>query len=371
VHKLSDAASTITKAYGKTAGGLGFKFPSFARLPSGILTLDLALAGGIPMGAVSLIYGNESSGKTSLALRLAAQFQQRHGKGKNARKVVWIDAENSWDDEWVRLHGVDPKQVYLFRPTTAEEAADIADEVAMSVDAGIIFVDSIAALSSIDQLEKSAEKVVVAGAAKPSTTLLRKLGAGITEHSKIGQTLTVVYINQPRMKIGFHMGNPEFLPGPVMQNYQAFLKLRLTGKAILKEKISPIPIYSDNTAKIVKKKFPCIRQSCEWQTMLYPWEQGGTKHWPLEVNNRTHAETLLEDLDYLTKSETSKGKWDLFDLENPDAGELLQFPTKTAAVTHAIERYDALMKFLIEDLLMLYKDDIKKQLEEAEKAGHK
>lgn len=371
MHKLTDAVSTITKAYGKTAGGLGFRFPSFARLPTGILTLDLALAGGIPMGAVSLIYGNESSGKTSLALRLAAQFQKRHGKGKNARKVVWLDVENAWDEEWVRLHGVDPDQVYLFRPTTAEEAADVADEVAMAQDAGLIIVDSIAAMSSIDQLEKSAEKVVVAGAAKPSTTLLRKIGAGITEHAKAGQTLTVIYINQPRMKIGFHMGNPEFLPGPVMQNFQAFLKLRLTGKAILKEKISPIPIYSDNTAKIVKKKFPCIRQSCEWQTMLYPWEHAGKKHWPLEVNNRTHAEALLEDLDYLSKSATVKGKWDLFDIEHPDAGELLQFPTKTAAVDWAVERYDALTKFLIDDLLLLYKDDIKKQLEEAEKAGHK
>lgn len=366
MQKLADAQSAITKAYGKSAGGKGFKFPSFARLPTGILPLDLALAGGIPMGATSLFYGNESSGKTSLALRCVAQFQKRHGTGKNGRKAVWIDVENSWDEEWVSLHGVDPDEVYLFRPTTAEEAADIADEVAMASDTGLIVVDSLAALSSIDQLEKTADKVVVAGAAKPSTTLLRKLGAGIAEHSKANQLLTTIYINQPRMKIGFVMGNPEFLPGPVMQNFQAFLKLRLTAKPILKEKIAPIPIYSDNSARVVKKKFPCIRQNCEWQTILYPHD----KHKPLEVNNHIHAEKLLEDLGYLEKGKGAE-PWTLWDILNPTNGELLSFKTKTAAMEFAMSHYDALLAMLIEDLLLLYKDEIALGMLEAKKAGHK
>lgn len=365
MQKLLDAQKAITDAYGKQVGGKGFKFPNFDRLPTGILNLDIALAGGIPMGAVSILYGNESSGKTSLALRCAAQFQRRHGTGKNARKVVWIDVENAWDEDWVKLHGVDPKEVYLFKPTTAEEAADIGDEVAMASDTGLIVIDSLAALSSIDQLEKTADKVVVAGAAKPSTTLLRKIGAGITEHTKAGQNLTVIYINQPRNKIGFVMGNPEILPGPAMQNFQAFLKLRLTGKPILKEKIAAVPIYSDNSAKVVKKKFPCIRAACEWQTMLYPHQ--GRK--PLELNNHTHLEKLLEDLDYLTKDGT-KG-WSLYDILHPDTGELLPFQTKTAAVAFALQHYDQTIKFLIADMLLLYKDDIIAQMEDMKTAGTK
>lgn len=361
MHTLSEAQAAINKSYGKAAGGKGYQYPRFERLRTGILPLDLALGGGIPMGAASIFYGNESSGKTSLSLRCAASFQAKHGKGKNARKVAWLDVENSWDEDWVKLHGVDPKEVYLFKPTTAEEAADMADEIAMSKDTGLIIVDSLAALSSIDQLEKSAEQVVVAGAAKPSTTLLRKIGAGLTEHAKNKQNLTVIYINQPRMKIGVVMGNPEILPGPSMQNYQAFLKLRLTGKPILKEKIAAVPIYMENSARIVKKKFPCVRQSCEWQTMLYPWEKGGKTLMPLDINNHVHAERLLEELDYLVKD----GKeWVLY----PN-GEV--FGTKTAAVESALSGYDALVSFLVEDLLLLYKDDIQKQLEDAEKAGHK
>lgn len=349
MHNLSDAQKAITKAYGENAGGRGFRFPEFQRLPTGILPLDVALAGGIPMGAVSIFYGNESSGKTSLALRCAAQFQKRHG---DKRKVVWIDAENTWDEDWVKLHGVDPDQVYLFRPTTAEEAADIADEVAMAADTGLLVVDSIAALASIDQLEKTAEQIVMAGAAKPLTTMLRKIGGGIVEHAKAGQLLTTIYINQTRHKIGFVMGNPEILPGPSMQNFQAFLKLRLSAKPILKEKIAAVPIYADNSMKVTKKKFPCIRTSAEWQTILYPWMYNGEALKPLSVNNATHAEKMLETLDYLVKD----GKqWVLY----PD-GEV--FPTKKAAVASRLADYDEFVKFLVDDLLLLYKDDIEAQL---------
>jgi recombination protein RecA len=344
VHKLTDAQSEITKAYGEQAGGRGFRFPAFTRLPTGILTLDVSLAGGIPMGAVSIFYGNESSGKTSLALRCAAQFQKRYP----AKKVVWLDVENTWDEAWVKLHGVNPDDVYLFRPTTAEEAADIGDEVSMSEDAGLIVVDSLAALASIDQLEKTAEQTVIAGSAKPSTTLLRKIGAGIVEHSKAKSLLTVIYINQTRNKIGFVMGNPEILPGPSYQNYQAFLKLRLSAKPILKEKLAAVPIYAENSMRVVKKKFPCIRTAAEWQTILYPYEG----HKPLDVNNHVHAENILTELDYLVKDGK---KWVLY----PD-GEV--FDTKKAAVESALKDYDAFVNFLVDDLLLLYKDDIQAQM---------
>lgn len=352
--KLSEASEKIAKAYGETAGGKGFKFPSFPRLSTGIFTLDVALAGGIPLGAASLIYGNESSGKTSLALRCAARFQKKFPD----RKVCWIDVENSWDDEWSKLHGVNPDEVYLYKPTTAEEAADVAKELGMSEDAGLIVVDSIAALASISQFEKSAEQVVVAGAAKPSTQLLRNLGGAMTEHSKAGQLLTTIYINQPRDKVGFVMGNPEFLPGPRMQNFQAFLKLRLSAKPVLKEKLAAVPIYNDTSARIVKKKFPCIRQTASWQMALYPYTGGTEKNpvkvKPLDVNNAKHMETVFREQGWLYKEGND---WCLL----PD-GEL--FPTMQAAIQHAIENYEETVDFVTAELLLLYKDEIQAHIED-------
>lgn len=338
MQKLTEGVKTLHKSYGKETGGLGAKYPVFDRLPTGIFPLDVALGGGFPMGAVSIIYGAEGGGKTSLAIRLAVQFQKRYPK----KKIAWIDIENQWDEKWARLHGLDTDQVYLFKPTTSEEAADIASEVAFSEDAGLLIADSIAALASFDQIEKDANKVVVAGAAKSSTTMMRKIGAGMAEHAKAGSSLTTIYINQVRNKIGFVMGNPEILPGPVYQNYQAFLKLRVSAKPILKEKISATPIYSDNKARIAKKKFEAIRQACEWQTILYPH----AGHNPLDVNNSKYIENILEELGYLEKE--GKG-WLLY-------GEV--FPTKIAAVTKATDAYDDTLTMVVEDLLLMYKDHV-------------
>jgi len=359
---LKDASETIAEAYGDNAGGKGFKFPQIKRLRTGIFTLDVSLGGGIPLGAVSLFYGNESSGKTSLALRCAAEFQRKFPD----RKVCWIDVENSWDEDWVKLHGINPDEVYLYKPTTAEEAADIAKELAMSADAGLVVVDSIAALGSIQQFEKSAEQVVVAGAAKPSTQLLRNIGAGITEHTKAGQAFTTIYINQPRMKIGFVMGNPEFLPGPVMQNFQAFLKLRLSARPVLKEKIAPIPIYNDTSAKIVKKKFPAIRQASSWQMALYPYEGGTAKNpvkvKPLQINNRHHMKTILTEQGWLHQPVKGKG-WVL-----ESTGEV--FKTQDEGLNAALVDYDGTVDFAVSKLLLLYEDEIKDFIEDkAEMSG--
>jgi len=332
---LNTGIKALHKTHGETLGGKGARFAQFDRLPTGIITLDLALGGGIPMNAVSIFYGPEGSGKTSLTLRTMAQYQRRFPK----KKIAFIDGENAWDEQWATLHGINCDEIFLFKPTTAEEAADIADEVAFSKDAGLLVVDSLAALASIAQVEKQSHEVVIAGAAKPLTTMCKKIGAGMAEHSKNGEQLTVIYVNQVRNRIGGY-GNPEILPGPSLQNYQAFLKLRLVKKDILKEKLAAVAIYSENSMKITKKKFPCIRQTAEWQTILYPYGD----HKPLEVNNALHLTNILDELGYLEKA----GKeWALY-------GEI--FPTKKAAITAALNDYDKTLEMLVEDLLLLYKD---------------
>lgn len=91
------------------------------KLPTGIITLDIALAGGIPLnGSIIEIYGEESHGKTTLSYRLC-----RNCTNENGGYVTWVDSETSYSPEWAIVQGLDPERVVPYRPPYAEAAMNI------------------------------------------------------------------------------------------------------------------------------------------------------------------------------------------------------------------------------------------------------
>jgi len=73
-------------------------------LPSGILSLDKAMGvGGYPKGRIIEIFGEESSGKTTIALHAVAQTQ------KNKGYVAYIDVEQALDPQYADDIGVNWK----------------------------------------------------------------------------------------------------------------------------------------------------------------------------------------------------------------------------------------------------------------------
>src|SRR5512146_458133 len=56
-------------------------------IPTGALTLDLALGGGLPKGRIIEIYGPESAGSTTVALHALAEIQKSGGV------AAFVDAE--------------------------------------------------------------------------------------------------------------------------------------------------------------------------------------------------------------------------------------------------------------------------------------
>lgn len=91
-------------------------------ISTGSISLDLALGGrGIPRGRVVEIFGPESSGKTTLALTVAAQAQKAGGV------AAFIDAEHALDPTWAKRLGINLEEMLVSQPDTGEQALEICE----------------------------------------------------------------------------------------------------------------------------------------------------------------------------------------------------------------------------------------------------
>ncbi|MEM6754059.1 MAG: ATPase domain-containing protein, partial [Cyanobacteria bacterium P01_C01_bin.38] len=116
-------------------------------IPTGALTLDLALGGGLPKGRVVEIYGPESSGKTTVALHAVAEVQKQGGI------AAYVDAEHALDPTYAGALGVDIENLLISQPDTGEAALEIVDQLVRSAAVDIVVVDSVAALVPRAEIE--------------------------------------------------------------------------------------------------------------------------------------------------------------------------------------------------------------------------
>ncbi len=80
------------------------------RLPTGIDSLDIITGGGFPQGRIVELYGNESTGKTLIALKTIAVNQ------KLGKVCVFVDAEKTFDKAWAEQQGVDIESLLIHQP---------------------------------------------------------------------------------------------------------------------------------------------------------------------------------------------------------------------------------------------------------------
>src|SRR3989344_6450325 len=85
-------------------------------ISTGSISLDLALGvGGVPRGRMIEVYGQESSGKTTLALHLVAEVQ------RNGGVAAYVDAEHALDPEYAKKIGVKINDLLISQPDTGEQ----------------------------------------------------------------------------------------------------------------------------------------------------------------------------------------------------------------------------------------------------------
>jgi recombination protein RecA len=211
-------------------------------IPTGAVNLDAAIGvGGIPRGRITEIYGPESSGKTTLALHVAASAQRRGGV------AAYIDAEHALDVEYAKKLGVDIENLLVSQPDTGEEALEIAEILVRSGAVDVIVIDSVAALVPKAEIEGDMGDAHVGLQARLMSQALRKL-AGSINRSKG----SVVFINQLREKIGVMFGNPETTTGGRALKFYASVRLDVRRIGAVKDRDAIIG--SRVRVKVVKNK---------------------------------------------------------------------------------------------------------------------
>lgn len=192
--------------------------------PSGAITLDLALGGGLPKGRVIEIYGPESAGKTTLALHAVAEIQKLGGT------AAYVDAEHALDPVYSAALGVDIANLLISQPDTGEQGLEIVDQLVRSGAVDVVVIDSVAALVPRAEIEGEMGDAHVGLQARLMSQALRKITGNI------GRTgCSVIFLNQLRQKIGISYGNPETTTGGNALKFYASVRLDIRRIQTLKK----------------------------------------------------------------------------------------------------------------------------------------
>ena len=193
-------------------------------IPTGALTLDMALGGGLPKGRVIEIYGPESSGKTTLALHAIAEIQRQGGV------AAFIDAEHALDPYYAQNLGVDTENLLISQPDTGEMGLEVCDQLVRSSAVDLIVIDSVAALTPRAEIEGEMGDSHMGLQARLMSQALRKITGNIGKSQ-----CTVIFLNQLRLKIGVTYGNPETTTGGNALKFYASVRLDIRRIQTLKK----------------------------------------------------------------------------------------------------------------------------------------
>ena len=254
---LKLALQRLEKSFGKgTVMRLGDKVAEKVEvIPSGSLGLDIALGvGGYPRGRVIEIFGQESSGKTTLTLHAIAEAQKLGGS------AAFIDAEHAFDPSYAKKIGIDVDNLIISQPDNGEQALEIVDGLVRSGAVDIIVVDSVAALTPKTEIDGEMGDSKMGVHARLMSQALRKITGSISKANCV-----VMFINQLRDKIGVSFGNPETTTGGNALKFYSSVRVDVRRQAAPLKNKDGEAYGSLTKVKVVKNKVAPPFQRTEFE----------------------------------------------------------------------------------------------------------
>ena len=233
-------------------------------IPTGCTLLDYTMSnrrnGGVPVGKLTAIAGEEASGKSLMCAHIVAEVQRRGGI------AVYIDSENALDVDFMRQIGVDIESLVYIQPGTVEKAFEHMENCVKVLRAKnpnvlmVIIWDSVGGTPTQAEIEGSYDPNSSIGLlGKALSKGLRKLIDLVAK-----ERVALVFTNHLKQKIGYVMGDPFYEPGGKSIPYFATCRIRLTSSTKLKDQSGTIYGVKTN-ARVIKTRLGPAHRSVKFE----------------------------------------------------------------------------------------------------------